>query len=116
MRYNARVCKQKQNKSLFADTSGYINDGVRFSYKVYAYTNEIITNEDYTGLICIDADSVFYKMIDEDWIKKHIHNDNAMMTYLGRGNHYSECGFLYFNMKHPEVINYIEMQKMYNED
>ena len=38
------------------------------------------------------------------------------MTYLGRGNHYSECGFLYFNMKHP-IINYaIEMQKMYNED
>jgi hypothetical protein len=101
-----------------ADTpSGYINDGVRFSYKVYAYTNEIITNEDYKGLICIDADSVFYKMIDEDWINKHIHNDNAMMTYLGRGKHYSECGFLYFNMKHPEVINYaIEMQKMYNED
>ncbi len=101
-----------------ADTpSGYINDGVRFSYKVYAYTNEIITNEDYKGLICIDADSVFYKIIDEDWINKHIHNDNAMMTYLGRGKHYSECGFLYFNMKHPEVINYaIEMQKMYNED
>ena len=95
----------------------FLTDGVRFSYKVYAYTNEIITNEDYTGLICIDADSVFYKMIDEDWIKKHIHNDKAMMTYLGRGNHYSECGFLYFNMKHPEVINYaIEMQKMYNED
>ena len=100
-----------------ADTpSGYLNDGIRFCYKVYAYTNEIITNEDYTGLICIDADSVFYKMIDEDWIKKHIHNDNAMMTYLGRGNHYSECGFLYFNMKHPEVINYaIEMQKIYKE-
>ena len=98
-------------------TDNFLQDAVRFSYKVYAYTNEIITNEDYTGLICIDADSVFYKMIDEDWIKKHIHNDNAMMSYLGRGNHYSECGFLYFNMKHPEVINYaIEMQKMYNED
>ena len=61
-----------------ADTpAGYINDGVRFSYKVYAYTNEIITNEDYDGLICIDADSIFYKMIDEDFIKKHIHSDNA---------------------------------------
>ena len=97
--------------------TGFLKDGVRFCYKVYAYTNEIITNEDYDGLICIDADSVFYKMIDEEFIKKHIHSDNAMMTYLGRGNHYSECGFLYFNMKHPEVVNYaIEMQKMYNED
>ena len=25
-----------------------------------------------------------------------------MMTYLGRPN-YSECGFLYFNMKHPDI-------------
>ena len=40
-----------------------------------------------------------------------------MMTYLGRGNHYSECGFLYFNLKHPYTKKYAEeMQKMYNED
>ena len=23
-----------------------------------------------------------------------------MMSYLGRGGHYSECGFLYFNLRH----------------
>ena len=39
------------------------------------------------------------------------------MTYLGRGSQYSECGFLYFNMKHPDVVKYaVEMQNMYNED
>ena len=98
--------------------TGFLKDGVRFCYKVYSYTNEIITNEDFDGLICIDADSVFYKMIDTDFVKKHIHNDNSMMTYLGRGEkQYSECGFLYFNMRHPEVVNYaIEMQHMYNND
>ena len=94
----------------------FLTDGVRFSYKVYAYTHAII-NEDVDGLICIDADSVFHKKIDEEWIKKHIHRDDCMMTYLGRGDHYSECGFLYFNMKHPDVIKYaVEMQNMYNED
>lgn len=98
--------------------TGFLKDGVRFSYKVYSYTNEIITNEDFDGLICIDADSVFYKVIDEDFIKKHIHSDNSMMTYLGRGDkQYSECGFLYFNMRHPEVVNYaVDMQNMYNHD
>ena len=71
--------------------TGFLKDGVRFCYKVYSYTNEIITNEDFDGLICIDADSVFYKMIDTDFVKKHIHNDNSMMTYLGRGDkQYSE--------------------------
>ena len=31
-----------------------------------------------------------------------------MMTYLGRGGQYSECGFLGFNMKHPEIQNYAD--------
>ena len=57
-------------------------------------------------------------MIDIDFVKKYIHNDNSMMTYLGRGEkQYSECGFLYFNMRHKKVVNYaIEMQHMYNDD
>ena len=71
---------------------------------------------DYDGLICIDADSVFYKKIDADWIKKHIHRDNCMMTYLGRPN-YSECGFLYFNMKHPDTQAYANrMKSLYDTD
>ena len=69
------------------------------------------------GLICIDADSVFHKKIDEDWVKKHIHRDDCMMTYLGRGNHYSECGFLYFNLKHKDTIAYANrMKSLYDTD
>ncbi len=96
-------------------TNDFIKDGVRFCYKVYSYTYSIMT-EDADGLICIDADSVFYKSIDEDWVKKHIHRDDCMMTYLGRPN-YSECGFLYFNLMHPLTIEFAkEMQDMYNHD
>jgi len=96
---------------------GFLQDAVRFCYKVYAYTDMILNNEDNDGLICIDADSVFYKPIDEEWIKKHIHRDDHMMTYLGRGKHYSECGFLYFNLRHPQIKNYAkDMQQMYDTD
>ncbi len=95
----------------------YWRDGVRFCYKVYAYTHAILTNKEYDGIICIDADSVFYKKIDENWIKENIHKDDCMMTYLGRGDHYSECGFLYFNMKHPKTKRYAErMKEMYDTD
>ena len=95
----------------------YFQDGVRFCYKVYAYTHAILTETKYDGIIGIDADSVFYKPIDADWIKKHIHRDNCMMTYLGRGSHYSECGFLYWNMKHEYTNKYASyMKKMYDED
>jgi hypothetical protein len=93
-------------------------DGVRFCYKVYAYTDAIINNVGkYDGLIGIDADSVFYKPINDTWIKKNIHREQCMMTYLGRGDHYSECGFLYWNLNHSHTKKYaLEMQRMYNED
>lgn len=96
---------------------GFLQDAVRFSYKVYAYTDQIINNEDYDGIICIDADSVFYKPIDVEWVKEHLHRNDTMMCYLGRGNHYSECGFLYFNMKHKSTKAYArEMKRMYDSD
>ena len=109
--------KNKQPISDYKEKSkDFITDGVRFCYKVYAYTHEIIMTKDYDGIICIDADSVFYKKIDEDWIKKHIHRDDCMMTYLGRPS-YSECGFLYFNMQHSHTKAYAEeMKLMYDED
>ena len=101
------------NKDFIKD---YWQDGVRFCYKVYAYTHAIMNYQDLDGIIGIDADSVFYKKIDEDWIKKHIHRDNCMMTYLGRPN-YSECGFLYFNMKHPDIQAYANrMKSLYDTD
>ena len=109
--------KHRQPISDFKEKSlDFITDGVRFSYKVYAYTHALMTQE-VDGLICIDADSVFHKPIDEEWIKKHIHKDDCMMSYLGRGNHYSECGFLYFNLKHKDTIAYANrMKSLYDTD
>ena len=100
------------------------HDSISFSYKVYSYTDWILNESNgYDGVICIDADSVFYKKCNSDWIREHIHRDNSMMTYLGRGKQiigdslYSECGYLYFNLKHPKTKEYAQaMQDMYNKD
>ena len=92
-------------------------DGVRFCYKVYAYTHAILNYREYDYVIGIDADSVFYTPMTKDFIKTRLYKPECMMTYLGRGNQYSECGFLGFNMKHPEIINYAnEMKYMYDSD
>jgi len=108
--------KQFIDRNKDVGVTSFVNDAIRFSYKVYAYTHAIL-NEECDGLIGIDADSVFYKPIDVDWIKEHIHRDDCMMTYLGRGGMYSECGFLYWNMKHPYTRQYaLEMKKMYDEN
>jgi hypothetical protein len=108
-----KFIERNKNKSF----DSYRHDAVRFSYKVYAYTHAIL-NEESDGLICIDADSVFYKNIDDNWLKKHnIHKDECMMSYLGRGTNYSECGFLYFNMKHKDTKDYAKFVKdMYDTD
>jgi hypothetical protein len=95
----------------------FLRDACRFSYKVYSYTHAILNDNDSDFIIGIDADSVFYKPINNTWIKNNIFREDCMMTYLGRGNQYSECGFLGFNMKHPYTKRYAkEMQNMYTEE
>ena len=108
-----------RNKSKFIPdtTEGFYIDGVRFCYKVYAYTHAILNEKDYDYIIGIDADSVFYKEMTEQFVRTRLYSPDKMMTYLGRGQQYSECGFLGFNMKHPETINYAtEMRRMYDSD
>jgi hypothetical protein len=99
-------------------TDNFLQDAVRFSYKVYAYCHAIKQYKDeYDFIMGIDADSVFYHPIPEDIVAKKLYKENCMMTYLGRGGQYSECGFLGFNLKHPETQNYArEMLKLYNSD
>lgn len=100
-------------------TESFVFDAVRFCYKVYVYTHELLKQiqiGDTDGLICIDADSVFYNPVDVKWMRENIHRDDCMMTYLGRPN-YSECGYLYFNLRHPHTKDYAKyMQDMYNTD
>src|SRR5210317_1699229 len=82
--------KHRQPISEFGVKSNdFITDGVRFCYKVYAYTNELIYAEDY----------------------------DAIMAYLGRGQNYSECGFLYWNMHHKDTKDYAKrMKDLYTKD
>ena len=109
-------CKEFVERNKDRKYKNFLFDGVRFCYKVYSYTHAILNN-DADGVIWIDADSVFYKPIDEDWIKEYIYSEDCMITYLGRGNQYSECGFLYFNMKHPKIKDFaLAMKEMYDRD
>ena len=95
----------------------FLQDAVRFSYKVYGYCHAIKQYADYDFIMGVDADSVFYHPMPEKVVAEKLYKEDCMMTYLGRGGQYSECGFLGFNMKHPEIQNYAdEMLRMYNSD
>jgi len=109
-------CKNFIERNKHKTFKNYITDGVRFSYKVYSVTQAGI-NSNYDILIWVDADSVFYKPLTLDFINTNLYKENRMMTYLGRGEHYSECGFLLWNLKHKDTLDYFkEMKKMYDED
>ena len=91
-------------------------DGVRFSYKVYSVL-QASTKKEYDILIWVDADSVFYKPLTIEFIKQNLYKEDCMMTYLGRGEHYSECGFLLWNLKHRDTQDYFkQMKNMYDND
>jgi len=106
-----------RNKDRPLGNKGFLLDGVRFSYKVYAYCHAIKQYSNYDFIMGVDADSIFYNPMTVDVVKQELYREDCMMTYLGRGNQYSECGFLGFNMKHPEIQNYAdEMLRMYNTD
>lgn len=107
-----------RNRNRYIVENDYRFDAVRFCYKVFAYVHAILNAPEGTkGIIGIDADSKFVNPIDEAWIDEHIHRDDCMMTYLGRGNDYSECGFLYFNLQHPDIFDYARaMRDMYVYD
>lgn len=114
---NIPECKKFVDRNKNRKPNSYLYDGVRFCFKIYAFTHAIL-NSKADGLICLDADTIFYNPFDINFIKKEIHDDNCMMTYLGRGkNNFSECGFIYFNLKHPDIKNYaLEVKGMYDND
>lgn len=103
-------------RNKYRPVKDFFVDGVRFSYKVYSVIQASLKKE-YDILIWVDADSVFYKPLTLDFIKTNLYKEDRMMTHLGRGEHYSECGFLLWNLNHKDTQDYFkEMKNMYNND
>ena len=87
----------------------YRFDAIRFSFKpfsIHQSLNYIPGDLDY--LIWTDADLRCKKNFKSDDIIPFLPNKNELMSYLGRKNFYSECGFLGFNLNHPEFNNFID--------
>lgn len=109
------INKNKKRNIQDVKEGGFKKDGIRFCYKVFCVTHCGINIDDkYKYLIWLDSDIVFKKNFDKEFIEKHFLKKNSMMSYLGRTNNYSECGFLIFNLKHKYIKDYfLEMKRMY---
>ena len=87
----------------------YRFDAIRFSFKPFSIHQSLkYIQEDLDYLIWTDADLRCKKNFKSNDIIPFLPNKNELISYLGRKNAYSECGFLGFNLNHPEFNNFID--------
>lgn len=85
-------------------------DAVKFSNKVFAYCKQA-SRTDSRYMVWLDADTVTLKPIPEDFIASL---GDTFIEYLGRRFTHSECGFMRFDMQHPNAGQFFKtMQAMY---
>ena len=98
-------------------------NAVRFANKVFCVTHALKTSPGYDYVIWLDADTYSFRPMPKDFLIKLL-PDDTMLTYLGRtnpdlgdGGKDPECGFVGYNLKHPEIQNYtVDWENMYIND
>lgn len=110
--YEARGLKvrmiQENGQQKINVSSDYKFDAIRFSFKPFSIQQSLdYLPNDLDYLIWTDADLRCKKNFIEKDLLDFLPENQQLMSYLGRKNSYSECGFLGFNLKHPEFFNYI---------
>ena len=101
----------------------FLWDAVRFSNKVFCVVNGVRNSKDYDYVVWLDADTFIFRPVPLDFLISLLPKD-TMVTYLGRenpnlndGGKYPECGFVGYNLKHPEIQNFInEWEQLYVTD
>jgi hypothetical protein len=100
-------------------------DAVRFANKVFCVTHAIRTSieKEYDYVIWLDADTYTFRPMPREFLENLLPKD-TMLTYLGRenpdlndGGKDPVCGFVGYNLKHPEILNYNnDWENMYITD
>jgi hypothetical protein len=82
-------------------------DAVRFSHKVFAVIHAC-KFIDADWIIWLDADTKTFAPVPDTFLDE-ICDSQAMACYLGRREKYhSECGWVAYNRKHPELSKFID--------
>ena len=93
---------------------GFRWDAVRFSHKTYAIF-DAAARCDADVLFWLDADTLFFNDMTQDVLEDLIPAD-CMLGYLRRQN-ISECGFVAYNLRHPQIREFLaDFERMYGDD
>jgi len=96
---------------------------VRFANKVFCVVNGVRNSKEYDYVLWVDGDTFTFRPVPMDFFEKVLPKD-TMLTYLGRenpklndGGKYPECGFVGYNMRHPEIQNFVnDWENLYVTD
>ena len=107
------VRRSAELKGLDKDKESFLWDAVRFSNKVFCIINAIRNSNDYDYVVWLDADTYTFNPVPIS-LFENLLKDHTMLTYLGRGDIYPECGFVGYNLKHTEIQNFVnDWEKLY---
>lgn len=104
-----------KHKAKHEGIDSFLYDAVRFSHKVFTV---ISASENIKSdiLIWLDGDVKTFRKIPENFFENLIPNDTHL-TYLGREEKYSECGFVAYNKNHKVHDIFIKIWKeLYEND
>ncbi len=94
---------------------GYRWDAVRFAHKTYCIFHAAETI-DADAIVWIDADTVTFRPIPRPFVESTL-PETAMLSFLGRPYRASECGYVGYNLRHPEIRSFLaRWRELYDTD
>lgn len=100
---------EENGKSMMTIKQDFRFNAVKFSFKPFSIFESLIhLPKKINNLVWIDSDLRCKSFFNKNDLDIFLPKSDELMTYLGRKNAYSECGFLGFNMQHPQFTNYID--------
>lgn len=95
-----------------ANGTNFRLNAIKFCHKTFAIWHQAKLQKD-GWLIWLDCDAFVYKQISDKFLETVCPNQYAV-SFVGRPGKYSECGWLGFNLSHPEAIKFInEWEDLY---
>jgi hypothetical protein len=94
---------------------GYRWDAVRFAHKTYCIFHAADTI-DADALLWIDADTLTFRDVPRAFVESTL-PETAMLSFLGRPYRTSECGYVGYNLRHPDLRDFLACwRELYDTD
>lgn len=103
---NIKGCPQYHGHPQGATKYNYRFDAAKFCHKPFALwhcMHELLLPAGYDSLIWLDADTLTHTKVTWDAVMQ-MAPEKYDIQFLGRCYKYTECGYLYFNLKRPKAV------------